>query len=165
MQKISDIMDTIKRYTPNTEDEKIEMYVKYAKSRIDFFTNLSKKLQDDIKVSELQTIASLEFYGGNCPRCSMSWIKTEFDNMFSTGSYFLPNCDCFYFCPYCETHLYDYEITGYLKNHYFMCPFCGWYLIFDENKRHGFEYARKIKKLRSRERLKLLLTGHKVSNK
>ena len=161
MIKISDFMNTFKKYTPKTEDEKITMYSKYAKVRINFFTNIANRLKDETRVMELQNIPSLEFYGGNCPRCTRAWAKIEFDNMFSKGVYYLPNCDCFYYCPCCETHLYDYEITGYIKKSDYKCPFCGWYLVFDGNKRHGFEYARKIKHLKPIDRLNMIQVGHK----
>jgi transposase-like protein len=157
--------DFIPKVTGFSEEEKDEKWLNFAKSRIDFFEGIAKNKTDEKTRKEILQISSLEFYGGNCSKCNRPWNEIKISNKFAKGKYYVPSCDCYIYCPYCDQSLYAFQITGYLRYSDYKCPLCGWYLIYtdgnDTKIRHGFEYRDYVQKLSPRKKIELLGVGYK----
>jgi hypothetical protein len=130
-------------------EEKEAIWRKLMKTRIEWWEKEYKRIinakhikdsEKDIICKEILMMSQLEIQGGECPRCSKKWIKVEFDNIFRCGSYYKPDCQCFFKCPVCKNHLYDSYVTTRLKLNRYQCPYCDWVLVYEDQKRHGLKY-------------------------
>lgn len=106
------------------------------KNKSNYFTSEQKQIIS----KEIQQMAQLETDGGKCPKCKKEWVEERFNNIFGSGRYYKPVCQCYYKCPRCKKHLYDMYVTTRLKENKYTCNSCGWVLMHDGDKRFGPKY-------------------------
>ena len=132
-----------------TENEKNKRWDNIVTARLNWWEHEYSRLnnlkcftaeQKEIISKEIQQMAKLETDGGKCPKCKKEWIEVEFNNVFGSGRYFKPDCQCYFKCPRCKKHLYDMYVTTRLKMNKYTCQACGWVLFFGDDKRFGQDY-------------------------
>lgn len=132
-----------------SEESKEKKWNKIMRARIDWWEkeynriNSVKSIPEkdkEIICKEISLLAALEAQGGKCPRCEREWEKVNFDNIFRSGEYYKPQCQCYFKCPVCKKHLYDSYVTTRLKMNKYRCHYCDWVLLFGNKKRHGAKY-------------------------
>jgi len=111
----------------------------YEYSRLNNLKYISAE-QKEIISKEIQQMAMLEADGGKCQKCKKEWIEITFNNVFGSGRYFKPDCQCYFKCPRCKKHLYDMYVTTRLKLANYTCHYCDWVLMFDGDERFGQVY-------------------------
>lgn len=131
------------------ENEKNKRWENIVTARLKWWDNEYKRLnkskyfsadQKDFISKEIHQMKHLETDGGKCPKCYKEWSEKKFDNVFGSGRYFKPGCQCYFKCPRCKKHLYDLYVTTRLKMKKYTCPGCGWVLLFDGDTRFGPKY-------------------------
>ena len=148
----------IKKYIdmPLTDDQKIERYENIIRRRLAWW----EEKANIIRNKEITKLAGLELSGGEC-HCGISWEKIKFDNYFGKGVYYVPNCDCYMSCPVCRCELYDFQVVNYFKiQRETKCPECGFYLIYENEKRWGTEYRQMFEAQPLWKKRELMLVGN-----
>ena len=147
-------MQVTKNYLKNeilTENEKNKRWENTITTRLNWWENEFKRInklncftagQKELISKEIRQMTQLEIDGGKCPVCRKEWIVVEFNNVFGSGRYFKPDCQCFFKCPRCKNQLYDLKVTTRLKMKNFTCPGCGWVLLYNGDKRFGPVYEK-----------------------
>ena len=132
-----------------TENEKNKRWDNIVTARLKWWENEYKRInkskyfsaeQKELLSKEIQKMTQLETDGGKCPKCGKDWIEEKFDNIFGSGRYYKPDCQCYFKCPRCKKHLYDLYVTTRLRLNRYTCPVCDWVLLFDGEKRFGRDY-------------------------
>ncbi len=137
------------KYLVLNENEKNKRWENIVTARLKWWENEYTRLnkskyfttgQKELISKEIHQMMQLETDGGKCPKCKKEWIEVEFNNVFGSGRYFEPGCQCYFKCPRCKKHLYDLYVTTRLKMNKYTCPVCGWVLLFDGDIRFGTDY-------------------------